>query len=434
MKSFKTYLQEAKDVITNVSRQELSRFDKAIAPYTYTVKGSSTKTTEVVIKAPANDRKAVKEKIEKQLTRAKIPFTPLRTGGSTGSTQVEFKNHQVKILYKPVSGGMSETTLNSTITELVPCIAFMARKKITDPQKLYEFVSSADAKKYGVYVNDGDAKAGKDFIDTMPSSSKFIEKMENAIAITKYLYDLHKDKPIKQLYWGYRAKPAGVDSSHKGDIFAKFNDGEMLGISLKAGGEKTSEPQLNTYVNKFFDDIGYTADKNKLVDTVYKQIHSKIDLPKDWDSRANKKSSIDKISKYKMENPVEYEQQYDKMLELCRTAVINAVNRDMDKTLDYIKKNVIKKSEDVPLIVIKAFGKNYKQVTDEDALGAFMPKIKSVIAKKSTTSKQNWEIHLKSNDTVLVMNMSIRSNKSEPENKIAQGFNLAIKFNGIKVK
>jgi hypothetical protein len=27
--------------------------------------------------------------------------------------------------------------------------------------------------------------------------------------------------------------------------------------------------------------------------------------------------------------------------------------------------------------------------------------------------------------------MSIRSNKTEPENKIAQGFNLAIKFNGI---
>ena len=66
MKSFKTYLQEAKDVITNVSRQELTKFDKAIAPYTYTVKGSSTKTTEVVIKVPANDRKAVKEKVEKQ--------------------------------------------------------------------------------------------------------------------------------------------------------------------------------------------------------------------------------------------------------------------------------------------------------------------------------------------------------------------------------
>jgi hypothetical protein len=434
MLSFKSFLKESRDLITNVSRQEISKFDKAIAPYTYTVKGSSTKTTEVIVRSAANDRKTVKTDIEKKLTKSKITFTPLRTGGSTGSTQVEFKNHQVKILYKPVSGGMSETTLNSTITELVPCIAFMAKKKINDPEKLYQFVTSIDSKKYGVYVNDGDAKAGKDFIDTMPTSSKFIEKMENAIAIANYLYDLHKDKPIKQLYWGYRAKPAGIDSSHKGDIFAKFNDGEMLGVSLKAGGEKTAEPQLNTYVNKFFDDIGYEGDKNKLIDTVYKQIHSKLDLPKDWDSRTNKRKSIDTISEFKQSNPVEYENYYDKMLELCRTAVINAVNKDMNKTLDYIKKNVIKKSEDVPLVVIKAFGKKYKQVTDEDELGIFMPKIKTVVAKKSSTSKQNWEIHLKSNDTILIMNMSIRSNKSEPENKIAQGFNLAIKFNGIKVK
>lgn len=431
MLSFKSYLKEAKDVITNVSSQELNKFNKAIAPYTYSIKTSSTKTTEVVVRSPANDRGKVKTDIEKKLNTAKINFVPLRTGGSTGSTQVSFKNHQVKILYKPISGGMSETTLNSTITELVPCIAFMAKKKFTDPQKLYEFISTADTKKYGIYVNDADAKSGKEFIDLMPTSSKFIEKMENAIAILTYLYDLDKNNKIKQLFWGYRAKPPGIDKNHKGDIFVKFTNNQMLGVSLKAGGEKTAEPQLNTYVNKFFDDMNYESEKNKLIQKVYTQIHSKLSLPKDWDSRANKRKSIDTILNFKQKEPAAYEQMYDKMLEMCREAVIAAINKDMKGAIEYIKVNVIKKSEDVPLIVIKAFGKKYKQVTDEDELGSFIPQVKSVQARKSSTSKQNWLIELKSKDKVIVMNMSIRSNKSEPENKIAQGFNLAIKFNGI---
>lgn len=436
MLTFKSYyiLEASEDVITGISAQELSKFNKTIAPYTYTIKGSNAKTTEIIVRSSANDRKRVKDEIEKMLSKAKMSFASLRAGSLVGSTQVEFNNHKVKILYKPVSGGMSETTLNSTITELIPCIAFMAKKRISDPQKLYKFITSVDTKKYGVYVNDVDAKAAKNFIDSMPSSSKFIEKMENAVAITKYFYDLHKDKPIKQLYWGYRAKPAGVDTGHKGDVFAKFNDGEMLGISLKAGGEKTSEPQLNTFVNKFFNDMGYEGDKQNLIDTVYKQVHSQLNLPKDWNSRANKIQSIEAISEFKTNNPAKYESYYDKMLEICRSAVIEAVNKDTDRTLDYIKRNVIKKSENVPLVVIKAYGKKYKQVTDEDKIGSFMPLIKSAQAKKSTTSKQNWEIHLKSNDKTLIMNMSIRSNQPEPGNKIAQGFNLAIKFNGIKVQ
>jgi hypothetical protein len=55
------------------------------------------------------------------------------------------------------------------------------------------------------------------------------------------------------------------------------------------------------------------------------------------------------------------------------------------------------------------------------------------VASSSNTSKQNWTIDLiHGRGQKLTMNMSIRSNKSIPENKVAQGVDLAIKFNGLK--
>ena len=34
--------------------------------------------------------------------------------------------------------------------------------------------------------------------------------MENALGILNFINDQHSDKPIKQVYWGYRTKPTGV--------------------------------------------------------------------------------------------------------------------------------------------------------------------------------------------------------------------------------
>ena len=73
-------------------------------------------------------------------------------------------------------------------------------------------------------------------------------------------------------------------------------------------------------------------------------------------------------------------------------------------------------------------------MTDEDALGTFIPLIKSVRAYASDTSKQTWHIDLIGANKTITMNMTVRSNKTEPDNKVAQGYNLAIKFNGITQK
>lgn len=431
MLSFKRFIKENADMLF-VTQQDKAKFDSALDPYTYIVKSAKQRRTTVVVRAQKNDRSRVKQDIENKLSNAKIDYELSTTGGSTGSTLVKMGNHTIQITYKPISGGMSETTLNSTITELVPSLAFMSKKSFQNIEQLYDFVSETSGNDYGVYVNSRDQEAGKQFIEQMPTSSKYEEKMENALGILKYLKELNKESPITQVYWGYRAKPAGIPASHKGDLFIKFKNGNMLGVSLKAGGEKTAEPQLNTYVNKFFDDYEYTREKTALKDLVHKEVHSTLGLSSDWDSRTNKRKSISTINEYKRKNSREYENKYDQMLEIIRDGLIAAVNKNKAKTIDYIQKQVLKKDDNVPLVVVKAFGTEYKMVTDEDDLEAFLPKVRSIRAYKSPSSKQNWFIELNAGPREkITMNMSVRSNKSPPENKIAQGFNLAIKFNGV---
>ena len=79
------------------------------------------------------------------------------------------------------------------------------------------------SKKYQVFLGTNDNKQGKKFIDDAIHSSKFKEKIINAKAALGYINQQAKGKPIKQVYWGYRKKPNGVNPSHRGDIFIEYN-------------------------------------------------------------------------------------------------------------------------------------------------------------------------------------------------------------------
>ena len=206
----------------------------------------------------------------------------------------------------------------------------------------------------------------------------------------------------------------------------------MKGVSLKAGTAKTKEPLLNTFVNKLFDQFNDERGKNDLKKDIYEKIHSKMNLPQDWQSRNQKADSIKKIQDILQKTPDYYEEKYDEMLELCRQAVINRIKQDKNATLKYIEEVVIGKADNVPLEVVKAIGGGrYQYVTDDEDLAIFLPTVTTVDAEASPSSKQNWSIILKNKEDSITMNMSIRSNQSPPNNKIAQGFNLAIKFNGM---
>ena len=133
------------------------------------------------------------------------------------------------IVYKSKSGGMQETTLNSSITELFPAIAFESGiSERLNEDAFYDQIQKNYNPNSRIFVETRDAKAGKKFIEDAERSSQFNLKMRNAIGALKYLKQQNKGKKIAQVYWGYRRKPAGVNASHRGDIFVQFVDGLSL--------------------------------------------------------------------------------------------------------------------------------------------------------------------------------------------------------------
>ena len=123
------------------------------------------------------------------------------------------------------------------------------------------------------------------------------------------------------------------------------------------------------------------------------------------------------------------------MLEIMRTGIINLFNKNKQKSLEYIKSEILRDAPEVPTIVIKAVGNSYEEVTDRDELGVFLPQVQFIRAAKSTKSKQNWVLELKSRDQSITMLMTIRSNKSgnAGQKKLGQyPTGLAVKYNGIQ--
>ena len=158
---------------------------------------------------------------------------------------------------KYLSGG-EQTTVNSTITELFPALCFNNGYNPKTPEDLENFINGLNLnseKSKKTFVNANNIKAGKEFIilkDRIRPDMK-AEKIQNAFAITKFLFDTNKIREIEKVIWGYREKPPGVPNNHAGDIFVFFKNKQLTpkiaGVSLKAGSEKSSEPKMNSYVS-----------------------------------------------------------------------------------------------------------------------------------------------------------------------------------------
>ena len=206
----------------------------------------------------------------------------------------------------------------------------------------------------------------------------------------------------------------------------------MLGVSLKAGGKKTSEPQLNTYVTPIFRAFGEDRKLTQLMKTAYIRVYSKIEgMPPESKFTKDRKTQ-QVLRDFNKKSNTKYEQMYDQYLDIMRDGIVALFNSNKNKTLDYIKTEVLRDAPDVPTMVIKAVGTSYEEVTDKDEVGVFLPQVKFVRAYKSKSSKQNWFIELKSGNESLTMKMSIRTNKSghAGQKKLGQ-FSLSVKYNGL---
>ena len=409
--------------------------------FTHEVNTKASSSVRTVYTVRSTDRETDRDEILRRMRQAGIDANLGSSSSSVDPIDGEIDGKRFRVNVKPMAGGMQETTLNSSITELFPCIALEKGYSPTNPEDFHKYLLDIDVSKLKC-VNTKDTAAAQETINKADTSSKFTEKMDNAIGILQYLNDAHKDKAISEVYWGYRAKPVGVPNNHPGDMFIKYSDGKFLGVSLKAGGKKTSEPQLNTYVRPVFTAFGETRMMETLRSTAYSQVYSKIKgMPAlaGFDGGANGRSPDRRktetiLKDYDKKNNAAYEKDYDAVLEIMRKGVVELFNKSKDKTLKYIQSEVLRDAPDVPTIVIKAVGSDYEEVTDRDAVGVFLPQVKFIKAYASRSSKQDWFIELKSGTETITMKMSIRSNKSGHAGKKKLGqfpTGLAIKYNGL---
>ena len=399
--------------------------------YEKSEKQSTSKRDVYIVRS--SDRETDRDEILRNLNQAGIKASLGTSSSSVDPIDGIYQNRNFRIFVKPLSGGMGETTLNSSITELFPLIAFEKKYNPKDIISFHQFLLGVDVSKLKC-VGPKDIKAAEETINKADTSTKFKEKMANAIGVLKYIQQEDKNKKIKSLFWGYRAKPAGVPSKHPGDMFITYNDNKILGVSLKAGGKKTSEPQLNTYIGKVFDEF---KDRNygKLMSLAYKSLYSKIPGMPPERSFIRDRKTKDILRDFDRKNNAQYEKFYNDYLEIMRQGIVKLFNKNKDNTIKYIKTNILRDAPDVPTIVIKAVGSDYEEVTDKDQLGVFLPQVKFIRATSSQSSKQNWFIELTSGPDTLKMSMSIRTNKSGHAGlkKLGQ-FSLAVKYNGLSKK
>lgn len=379
------------------------------------------------------DRTTAKQAMESLLkSNGYNPEDTRVSGHSFTATAVKGKN--ITIIYKEKKGGMAETTINSTITELFPCIAFLAGIRETDKKKFYQKIIESNNPNIGCYVNANDAKKGSEFISLAEGSSKFSEKVNNAMGILKFIQDQNAGKPISKLYWGYRAKPQGVMNNHPGDIFIQYNDKKMVGVSLKAGGARTMEPKLNTYVNPIVEFFGKQQDYQSWQRESYDKYYAGIPGIPDF-NLYGKSKMIGALAQFEKDNNELYEQYYDEQLEWIRDKVIEMMNSNQNRTKEFLLQRVAGEQKDVPLVVIKAVQATYQELRDDDVVKECVQrsrKTNGVKVSKSQRSKQTFFVDLICNNKTTRLNFTIRTNKSGAEHKLGQFLNLAVKFNGVE--
>lgn len=421
---YKTILAEDLDLPTDI----LSGFDVQQV--------DKSPRSLVQIKVLSTDRDSDRDEILRRLKNAGIQADLTPTSSSVDPITGEYDDRKFRINVKPKSGGMGETTLNSSITELFPCIAYEKKLKPKNIEDFMEKLMSVNLSSLKC-IGSGDLDAAKETINNAEASSKFKDKMSNALGILRFIEDQNKAKPISSVHWGYRTKPAGVPGNHPGDMFIVYADKKILGVSLKAGGKKTSEPQLNTYHNTVFVNsrggasFNDSKGKDLLRSKIYNEVYSKIDgMPPlanfDGGKTGRHKDKLITIQAINNLSSSEHDKLYNQYLELVRQGLISRFNNNKVSSMKFIKDAILREAPDVPTIVVKAVGSDYSEVTDRNEVGVFLPQVKFIKAATGKT-KQDWIIELKSGSESVKLGMTCRSSSG---GKLKQ-FSLKVTYTGI---
>ena len=403
------------------------------------IKSANAKTVIYIV--TSDKRFETQTLLNQQLSNAGFNVSKVFVGSISNSQEsTEFllpSGLKRRIGFKP-SRGMQDTTFMASITELFPAIAFI--NKISPSLSVDDFYNAilaanpSSSGAPGPYVpgSTTDVAKGREIIDKSEPGPDFKvrEKITNAKNITRWLNNHNQKHPIAEVYWGYRAKPSGVDGANPGDIFLKYQNGGMLGVSLKAGTAASKEPILNTYVKPLFDYFGKSADYLKLKQSLYPQYREAGVNENDIKTKWGSSQLAQQLGVFERENPREYNRLYDINLGLVKQAVINLFNSDINKTRKFIKSQILKTQLKTPFIKVKATMTTAYVDNTYDQLQAGLEAATSIVASDAGGSKQDFIITLTDGIT-LNMEFSARSNKSGFLHKLGQFENLSVKFNAI---
>ena len=401
------------------------------------IKSANSKTVVYIV---TSDRRfETQDLLNQQLSDAGFNVSKVFVGGISNSQETtEFllpSGLKRRIGFKPSRSAMQDTTFMASITELFPAIAFLNNiSPNLSEERFYNAILQANPSSAGApgpYL-PGDVAKGKEIVDKSEPGPDFKvrEKITNAKNITRWLNNHNQKHPIAEVYWGYRAKPSGVDGANPGDIFLKYQNGGMLGVSLKAGTAASKEPILNTYVKPLFDYFGKSADYLKLKQSLYPQYREAGVNENDIKTKWGSSQLAQQLGVFERENPREYNRLYDINLGLVKQAVINLFNSDINKTRKFIKSQILKTQLKTPFIKVKATMTTAYVDNTYDQLQAGLEAATSIVASDAGGSKQDFVITLTDGIT-LNMEFSARSNKSGFLHKLGQFENLSVKFNAI---
>ena len=430
---FKSFTEEdeEKDVIDILENLEKRQEIKEVK-----IKSANKKTVIYIV--TSDKRFETQTLLNQQLSDAGFSVSKVLVSGISNSQESsEFvlpSGVKRRIGFKP-SKGFQQTTFMASITELFPAIAFINGISPTlSTVDFYNQILQSNPSKVGApgpYLSTNDVTKGKEVIDSSEPGPdlKVKEKITNAKNVTKWLNTHNQKHPIAEVYWGYRAKPTGVDSSNPGDIFLVYKNGGMLGVSLKAGTSGSKEPILNTYVKPVFDYFGKPNDYLLLKKSLYPQYRdagvSELDIKTKWGSS----QLAQQLGRFEKEDSTEYNRLYDINLSLIRDGMVKLFNSDIKKTRKFIKSQILKTQLKTPFIKVKTTQTTAYIDNTYDQLAAGLEAATSIVASAGG-SKQEFVLKL-SDGITLDMEFSARTNKSGFLHKLGQFENLAIKFNAI---
>lgn len=395
-------------------------YEEILKDYEYSVKISNKNRTVVILKS--NDRVALQKKFLESL---QVSYRIEKTSFSSFYSVVVEIPIPLIVVFKNTKG-MAQTTLNSTITELAPCLAFSNKLNPDSEEELYEICNKV-SKTADVYVCVEDNTAGTKFVGQFKESDKFDEKIKNALAVTKYLFNMNDKNKIDDIKWGYRKKPDGIENNHKGDIFVKSNN-TWQGISLKAGLTDSKEPQLNTYVKPILDYFDKTPDY--LIENLWDSVYSKIGCNRDYTHKSNKKKTLDILANLEINDSSMYDYYYVVSLGIIREHLINTMKSSKSTTKKWILHNICSKYE-TPLITLKIVGDKVFELEDSDKIFDALQVQSTINFSIDENSRQNFEIIVGDKPNIR-MKMTVRSNKCGVEHKLGQFYNMSVKFNGTE--